>query len=124
MKKLKVGMTVRHENGKVGEIIELDNNVPVFNVKVRFQDETQHLWVSSRRLKVHKNSLEYKRGDLIVYKGKVAFVLGGDFGDDVHIAALEGNCRTMWVKDTEIHYIGSLEKTIKRVVKQQQGDTK
>lgn len=124
MKKLKIGMVVRHVSGKVGEIIEFDDKFPVFDVKVKFQDETPDLWVNSRYLKVHKKTLGYKRGDLIVYKGKVAFVLGGDFGDDVHIAALEGNCRTMWVKDTEIHYIGSLEKTIKRVVKQQQGDMK
>ena len=125
MKKLKVGMTVRHENGQIGEIIDFDDKHPIFNVKVRFQGQTEPLWVSRQCLKVHKNSLEYKRGDLVVYKGKVAFVLGGDFGDDVHIAALEGNCRTMWVKDTEIHYIGSLKKAIKRVVKQRyQGDMK
>ena len=124
MKKLKVGMTVRHENGKVGEIIEFDNNHPVFNVKVRFQDETQHLWVAIRRLKVHKEALEYKRGDLVVYEDKVSIVLGGVCGNRVYIATLEGTYRTMWAKDTEMQYASSLKKKIGRIKQRYQGDTK
>lgn len=124
MKKLKVGMTVRHENGKVGEIIELDNNHPVFSVKVRFQDETQHLWVAIRRLKVHKEALEYKRGDLVVYEDKVSIVLGGVCGNRVYIATLEGAYRTMWAKDTDMRYASSLEKKIGRIKQRYQGDMK
>ena len=124
MKKLKVGMTVRHDNGQVGEIIDFDDKHPIFNVKVRFQDETQHLWVSSKCLKVHKKALEYKRGDLVVYEDKVSIVLGGVCGNRVYIATLEGTYRTMWAKDTEMQYASSLKKKIGRIKQRYQGDMK
>lgn len=118
MKKLKIGMPVRHDNGQIGEIIDFDDKHPVFNVKVRFQDETQHLWVSSRCLKVHKKALEYKRGDLVKYGNTICVIVDGNLTNNTHhlVAILDGfwvGCEYAPVE--HLTKIGSVRKKVKKL---------